>query len=528
MRERWKRLYAYVRPRLVLLIAATLALCYGLGAIWLWWGAVAYEHPGPAIAAVVLGVVLLAVGAVLHALGRENARLEQVVKAGSLPRVVGLDLLMRRWLALAPQPTPADREIINEQIQITLSIASKAYRHSHKIEILEAFPGTKLRGGAFLIQAGSTRPRVLKFDSLVNISAEESRYERCVKPYLGQTSGKPERPEQNYGMIGGQEWGAIEYDLAGDDMLGGMGEPAAAALHRIQTFHQYYQEHPVGRVQDAVELVFLSMRRWWANRDPVTACGLVQPLSVEYKRLTEKCDLMLEKANQLGQELEIDALGRLTAATSEVRLGPSLSVYNPFYWITHVFTSGGLADWAHHRVDTIVHGDFHAGNILISEHSRPSRAAEGADQLVRAWMIDFPKTHVGPTIQDIARLEADIKCGLSPSVEEYSLDELYALEAKWLFAWPPPDQPTQEVIPPPPLPDPRLWKAQKVILQLRQEATHYMTGVNELRPYYLALLHATLPMLYYRDRSNRQKLYAFISAALLCKRLTAVQAALTP
>ncbi len=36
-------------------------------------------------------------------------------------------------------------------------------------------------------------------------------------------------------------------------------------------------------------------------------------------------------------------------------------------------------------------------------------------------------------------------------------------------------------------------------------------------PYYLALLHATLPMVAYRDRSPQQRLYALIAAALLCE-----------
>jgi hypothetical protein len=64
-----------------------------------------------------------------------------------------------------------------------------------------------------------------------------------------------------------------------------------------------------------------------------------------------------------------------------------------------------------------------------------------------------------------------------------------------------------------------LNKVWQVLTVLRQPVRdNYLPG-GYARPYYLALLHATLPMLYYRDRSPWQKLYAFISAALLCERL---------
>ncbi len=64
----------------------------------------------------------------------------------------------------------------------------------------------------------------------------------------------------------------------------------------------------------------------------------------------------------------------------------------------------------------------------------------------------------------------------------------------------------------------QLIKTHQTVCLLRKEACTHMAG-NDARPYYLALLHATLPVLYYRDRTPRQKLYAFLSAALLCERL---------
>jgi hypothetical protein len=67
--------------------------------------------------------------------------------------------------------------------------------------------------------------------------------------------------------------------------------------------------------------------------------------------------------------------------------------------------------------------------------------------------------------------------------------------------------------------DKQLHKVWRVVCLLRNEARSYLIG-DDARPYLLALLHATLPVLYYRDRTQRQKLYAFVSAALLCQRLS--------
>jgi hypothetical protein len=218
---------------------------------------------------------------------------------------------------------------------------------------------------------------------------------------------------------------------------------------------------------------------------------------------------------QAGQTLQIEALQTIDADQEYVNLDHDLRLRNPLNWVRDIFEKNQLGAWTTQdilRRDSIVHGDLHAGNILISQDPGGTP---------RVWVIDFPHTHVGPTVQDVARLEADIKFGWLPddSLGHLSRGDMWRFEASLLpqsDRFPPP----MEALTPGPIEpaDQQLHKAYHSVCLLRNEARKYMSG-DDARPYYLALLHATLPVLYYRDRTPQQKLYAFLSGGLLCERL---------
>jgi hypothetical protein len=194
---------------------------------------------------------------------------------------------------------------------------------------------------------------------------------------------------------------------------------------------------------------------------------------------------------------------------------------HPLSWCGRVFTARnefqrvlGQYDQEAKRRDGIIHGDFHSGNILLET---------GAEK--RVWLIDFPHVHIGPVIRDIACLEADIKFNLLPSVLlRQNFHTLPVLETEVLGNGSRPDLDLSKKTRPA-LPDEteewsrevdKMWQC---LAFFRSFVRNVCLVSPEAHPYYLALLHATLPVLYYEDRTAWQKLYAFVSAARLCELL---------
>jgi hypothetical protein len=476
------------------------SILLGLGAMMLGAREVSYVYPGPAIAVGGVAVVALVVGWVIGDLWH--------IHHGSPARVLGLELLVNRWQEF--EPKERDSVILYQQIATALSMADLAYKRFDEIRFVKVFPGTKVRSGAFLIQPGNDRSLVLKFDSVENIRKEGSRYKHCVATRLGQTPGEPWVPPQRYGRIEDRDWGAIAYNLIGANRND---------LDQLQTFGEYFAAHDsLQQIENTLNHIFEALEPWWKNVwTKMDDCSQWRhdTLYGEYDRLKRRRDQMEEGIAQVGQALQIETLQDASTNSRYVSLGDGLRLRNPINWIRGVFEAKRLDEWTTQdslRRDSIVHGDFHAGNILISE---------GDSGQPRAWIIDFPHTHVGPTVQDIARLEADIKFGLLPddTLKALGINELYDFETRLL---PESDQPALPLATLMPdqygMTDKQLHKVWTAVGLLRNEARSYLIG-DDARPYHLALLHATLPVLYYRDRTQRQKLYAFVSAALLCQRL---------
>jgi hypothetical protein len=426
------------------------------------------------------------------------------------PRLIGLELLFERWQTFNPQPD--DSVILHEQIAIARSMAQQHYLSARKIQFIKYFAGFKIKGGAFLIQPEQQLPLVLKFDSTRNIKAETERYRDCVAGHLGLVPGEPIFSVERSGKIEGEEWGAITYNLIGANQ---------AESSRLKTFAEYFSTHdaPVS-ISNALQQIFAALKPWWQNPPPSNHC-----LHYRRDRLYGEYDRLIRNQNQIhqgiietGQFLQIEALRTISANQEFIDLNNTLQLRNPLHWLKTVFQAYLLGDWADQpglRRDSIVHGDFHAGNILISQDS---------SEHLKAWVIDFPHTHVGPAIQDIARLEADLKFGLwsGNSLATLGIEKIHQFEVA-LLSNAGRSEPSLVDLVPNQMPtmvskSPTMEKTWRTILILRKEARNYMNGFDA-RPYYLALLHATLPALYYRNRNPWQKLYTFISATLICERL---------
>jgi hypothetical protein len=187
---------------------------------------------------------------------------------------------------------------------------------------------------------------------------------------------------------------------------------------------------------------------------------------------------------------------------------------------------------------SVVHGDLHARNVLIE-------IGQGGDK--RVWFIDFSHTGNGlsadrtqealregvpinpgrgHTLRDFCRLEADIKFVLTKLQEEDDLRLAVEFERELMACGlalydVSANQPLIQSVG-----EERFRKAWQVIREIRRQASVYLINADDLRPYYLGLLHSTLPILYYHPAQFenevcelQQKRYAFIAAGMLCSEL---------
>jgi len=160
--------------------------------------------------------------------------------------------------------------------------------------------------------------------------------------------------------------------------------------------------------------------------------------------------------------------------------------------------------------------DFsHSGNGLSAARTREA-IREGVP-------IDPDRGH---TLRDFARLEADVKCILTmlENADDLrrSVDfELALLNGGMSLHELPAKSSASEV-----LTEERFQKAWLAIREIRRQAARQLANPDDIRPYALSLLSATLPIVYYRPDQfeseaceRQQKRYALLSAGMLCSQL---------
>lgn len=251
--------------------------------------------------------------------------------------------------------------------------------------------------------------------------------------------------------------------------------------------------------------------------------AIMPAFTTEYKRLPQKLTQLEAAAVQL------EALG----LDPHVRANPGQFRYQP--WVTwRGQRYRNPLHWVHENMNRppawfeqlvyayrpqMVHGDLNFRNILVET------TADGA--LTGTWLIDFSDTHEGHALRDYSTLEADLKFVVTPlqadafqSAPPHQEPPILALERLLLRP-----QERQELdLEAATLPS---WVAENGRLraiwhytrQIRQRVRRHVMVKPDLRPYYLGLLHATLPSLYFNQLNQWQKFYAFLSASLICEKL---------
>ncbi|MFQ5580722.1 MAG: phosphotransferase [Nitrospiria bacterium] len=353
---------------------------------------------------------------------------------------------------------------------------------------------------------------VVKFLSYRDIRKEKSVYQTggVLREHpLAHTPGRPTRNwPSNRLLVDSRELGAVVYQLAMLD-----------ADSQLQTLKNLYKQLPFEKFVPYLKLLFERLDRWYGLKLPEAEGRPLGGPNGVYERLRRRCSDIQKGIAQLlktATTAGTPALPINDVATAQLLELPFLpekwndeKFSNPVYWINNILVPGQAQSFQATSPYSPVHGDLHTGNILVEK---------GKDTHI--WLIDFPNAHIGPSLQDFATLEADVKFNLIDmrrvsldtwlGFEEHLLAPLrspyYALDSPWFQNW----QPNEG----------ELLKAWKLIGFLRHWVRERQIIGVDVRAYYLALLHATLPVVYRRSHSEVQKQCALTSAAWMCEHLS--------
>jgi hypothetical protein len=369
--------------------------------------------------------------------------------------------------------------------------------------------GGGLVSGSFVVKLGDRR----------EMADEHDKFRNCV---LGRLS----HAARFFRYAEWESFAGIAYEFVGLDRGS-----------EVKSFFQFYQGYTAVEVAELIGEIYAHLAGAWYDAGRVERTNLYS----EYRLLSQKKDRIVERVEGMIDE---DDPCRVNLAAAEGRLRPRLKPgfcpdldirwYDPVAFLRH-WPQKNLAVPVHR---SIVHGDLHGGNVLIEIGPGGQR---------RIWFIDFSHTgnglsgdrtrrslqegipvdvDTGHTLRDFSRLEADVKFMLTRLPAEDDLRLAVLFEGELLahgLALPDPShaQPPIE-----PLLDERFRKAWHIVGEIRRRAALYLPNPDDLRPYYLSLLHASLPFVYYHPAQfenemceRQQKRYALIAAGMLCSQL---------
>jgi hypothetical protein len=159
----------------------------------------------------------------------------------------------------------------------------------------------------------------------------------------------------------------------------------------------------------------------------------------------------------------------------------------------------------------VVHGDLNLANVLL-------------DDAGNTWLIDYFWTRLGHALDDVAKLENDLKFVLTPIADDDALRCAAALERHLLE----PDDLLQPLAEPAAelVADAALGKTYAAVSRLRELAADLLreAGLSapvSAREYWIAQLRYSAHMLSLDECDERQKRFALASTCLLADRLAA-------
>jgi ActR/RegA family two-component response regulator len=329
------------------------------------------------------------------------------------------------------------------------------------------------RARSVVLKARERREGVFSYDEPVVVKiAPQQSVVREVKNYDTFVRGR----------IPNYQWTRLERDRQTWDLGGIVYTFMGSSVDQMKRFDQYYRlEQESSRILRVLHELFRTTFRNWFESAPSPSVREIFSLYVE----TLGLDVRLQEYPNRKERIVLPGL--------------PFEVRNPIVWAEKHARASALPDV---RMCT-THGDLHAGNVLVDERGEP-------------WLIGFEWTGEGHILGDAVELEADIKFRL---LELHPSDEThltYALEVSLLQ----PESATDDLQPAAieMQNHPEFHKAISVVTGLRR-VLHEVTGFQDMREYYWALLCASLDMATDEHLLKSMRDRALLSAALICERL---------
>ncbi len=305
-------------------------------------------------------------------------------------------------------------------------------------------------------------PVVVKLAAREKIEVEAKNYKQYVRGFIDGFRHTLLQEQTRSHLLGG-----IVYTLIG------------TPLEHCVDLNRYYLENSAEDIIKALQDLFQkTCHHWYQNKISHDTGDLVEYYSVPLKITVDKLKNAVESAD-------------LTNLDITLRQDLNYNLVDPVAWFEKHPTMYGNVTQAW------THGDLHSRNVLI-------------DQNQQAWLIDFYRSGPGHYFRDLIELESDIKFSLLSVAD---LRNLLYFEAALLNA-----KSFQEAQPSPRFRNPELQKAFDVIRGIRV-ITGELFGPSSMQEYYQGLLLQTLAILHLKHISKPKKRHAYLSAALICRRL---------
>jgi anti-anti-sigma factor len=374
-----------------------------------------------------------------------------------------------------------ERDAAEKQLKIHYATAVKEHPHWQPI-IREIYRDaarvelTQLQGG-FSAQTFSAvsydrdgrrlLPTVLKLASRADLNREVDAYHASVEKFILNNS------TTIMGTAEHGDWAGLRYNFVGIN----------GSQSELRWLTKEYLNRPTAELLPLFDRIFTDILKPWY--------GQPRWKSIQLYKHHDPAELFPGILDDAQKELSID----VDEPTIEcLPLGRRLP--NPYYALKH--------EYPKRKKDAsmwylgINHGDLNMQNILLNE-------------LNNIYVIDFSETCERNIISDFARLEPIFKMEFTRLDTEEDLRNLLIFEEGLHQVTSLEQMPENRY----PGDDPMVEKAYQLLCRMRHYANVVTLFEQDLRPWLLALLEWTLPVVCYWSVDRLRKQYALYSSALL-------------